>query len=155
MPFGGGYAWCLMRRHQVMPDPGGCYRRCLSRRHQVMPIACRSNVVWQWLEAWRYGTSSTSSFSSSGIRLAKSRQLYKWWWYKWLRYWACTLKWKHTLSTHACVVPLLKVVARSFALGMKIPRLTYDWTRHYRRTYDDSFLKVCLGVMYFLVISAL
>jgi hypothetical protein len=42
-----------------------------------MPVACRSKVVLHWLEAWRYGTSSSSSFSSSGIRLAKSHQLKK------------------------------------------------------------------------------
>jgi hypothetical protein len=70
----GGYAWSLMRRRQVMPDPGGSYGRCLSRRHQVIFVAYRSKVVRQWLETWRYGMSSTSSFSSSGIRLAKSFQ---------------------------------------------------------------------------------
>jgi hypothetical protein len=59
-----------------MPDPGGCYAMSISvaSSHEC---CCRSKVVRQWLVAWWYGTSSTSSFSSNGIRLAKSRQLDK------------------------------------------------------------------------------
>jgi hypothetical protein len=45
------------------------------------------------------------------------------------------------MSTRAYVVSLLKVVDQSWALGIKIPRFIYGWTRHHRYTFGVSFLK--------------
>jgi hypothetical protein len=45
------------------------------------------------------------------------------------------------MLTRACVVSFLKVVDRSSALGMKIPKSTYVWIRHHRRMCLVSFLK--------------
>jgi hypothetical protein len=66
-----------------------------------------------------------------------------------------TLDYNLAMSMHACVVSLLKVVARRSALGMKILISTYGWTRHHRCTCGDSFLKFFLGVIYLLVGYAL
>jgi hypothetical protein len=63
----------------------------------------------------------------------------------------CTL-WQ---SRRSCVVPLLKVVVRRSALGMKILRSTYSWTHHHWRTYGDSFLKALPKNYVFLLLFVL
>jgi hypothetical protein len=86
-------------------------------------------VVQQWLEACRYGTSSTSSFllqRHPSIKDSLAGQV--------MTMEAAstlsshtpveTLEYDPTMSTHTCVVPLFKVVA---TLGMKILRLAYGW----------------------------
>jgi hypothetical protein len=47
------------------------------------------------------------------------------------------------MSTRAYVMSLLKVVDQSWALGMKILRSIYGWTRHHRR-------RLCARVVFLL-----
>jgi hypothetical protein len=42
-----------------------------------------------------------------------------------------TLDYDLALLMRACIMPLLTVVDQSSALGIKIPKSTYGWTRHH------------------------
>jgi hypothetical protein len=58
-----------------------------------------------------------------------------------------------TMSMHACIVLLLKVVAQNCILRIKIPRSIYSWTRHHRPMWEDSFLKSLHMKSVFLLFS--
>jgi hypothetical protein len=59
-----------------------------------------------------------------------------------------TLDYDMAMSTRTPVRTLLKVVARSSALGMKIPRSIYGWTRFFLKALSRSYVFSFVSSLY-------